>query len=232
MTSIDPSQGDSRPWGDLREVAAGIVAPTKFERAKPPVSRGRRLLGKQDILEAVKWRLSGWTPAAIGAGAALISQLIGNCVPLNDAQPDVVAAMASFPRDRRDPWSAFCALAVMCARRNRELFFTAGMEVMTAYRQAKRAKPGASDELSKLIAARLADDPDVHPDILFNHLADNMWQFTETIVDFNPSADVLTIQPQRDNDAWRDVSRPSFVRRVQREKKKARQHPADVAPMS
>ena len=70
-------------------------------------------------------------------------------------------------------------MAVLFAkhRRMRELFFTAGTEVMTAYRQAKRAKPGALDELSKLIASHLADDPDVNPDILFNTFADQAWQF-------------------------------------------------------
>lgn len=93
-----------KQWGDLQHSGDGVAAPTKNKRAKSPVSRGRRLLGKQDILDAVEWRLSGWTPAAIESGKALVAQLIEQGIPLDDARPEVVEAMASFPRGRRELW--------------------------------------------------------------------------------------------------------------------------------
>jgi hypothetical protein len=192
------------------------------------------LLSLEDISEAAGWRLSGWKAADIEAAESCVAQIVAHGIPIDDSQPEVIEVMASFPRERRDPWSALCAVAVLFAGRrgDKELFFTAGMEVVSAYRQSKKSRPQAPDDLSKLIAARLQEDPSITPRELFAEFSDQATLGSDgTLADYDPESGALVIQPRHDDELLRTVTYIAFLRRFDRIQEK-RQQPVDVATPS
>lgn len=234
VTSItEPLACAMGPWRDFVRAGNEVALPATGNRLKSPVSRGRRLLSVDDIYDAVEWRLAEWDACDLAAAELRVAQLVALGIPFDDSYPEVIAAMASFPKERRDPWSALCAVAVLDASEsgNRDVLFTAGLEVVSAHRQSRKSRPQPPDELSRLIAARLDENIPFTPRQLFAEFSDLAGcDGYEALADFNPDRDALVIQPQCDSELLLEVTYLAFLRRVQRIIE-ARQQPVDVVTM-
>lgn len=205
-----------------------------------PIDRSRSLLTAVEVLAAARWRLERWAPERVTVGIGRIGELVAAGVPLDTSQPAVAALLAGIAddTDRRDPWPALAALAVLWADQvgHASMFWRAGFEVVTAYRvgQHRKGCGSAGDALDDLIARYLLALPEITPRALWD-------QFALEVEDGHGAADVIS---EFDDDGrlvfdadgtglLADVTFDAFRRRVQRVRKnlpEVRQQPETVAP--
>lgn len=133
----------------------------------------RSLLDRSEIREAALWRLSDWTLQEREEVTAAIQQLLGKGVAMSSEQPEVAWLLASMGRtDRRDPWTALCALLTLVAEvmGDADLYWRAGLGVLEAHRQAlRRSRVGGQDALDRLLSDYLRLHPDTTTRALFKH---------------------------------------------------------------
>ena len=99
------------------------------------------LVTDEGIHEACLWRLNGFPADVIEVATQQVAQFVQSGIPLDSDQPEVRAVMEMLrrPNDRRNTWTAFCAIAALYADSQgyARLFILAGFEVITASRNAK-----------------------------------------------------------------------------------------------
>ena len=206
------------------------VLPGENKSNHGPVIASLRLPTEDDIRDAALWRLETWPDDAIDAGSARLAKMLEKGVSLDSAVPEVAAMLANLPLDRRSPWSGLMALAVLHADAHvdQSLFFRAGMELMTSYRQAIHSTAARSgDVLSRKIREYIVEMPDITPEALwkdFTHQAQEGWG--GFIIE--STGDSLSYE-ELEGGPLQDISRSAFRRRVQRIKREMRHQQADVA---
>lgn len=134
----------------------------------------RRLIGDDEIHAAALWRLADWSPEEIEAASAPLAGLVQMCPALDSNYRSVRAMLPRLqrPGDRRDPWTALCALVCLWAdaHDDRALFYLGGFEVLASYRQATRGrKKPAPDALDELMTSYLRLHPETTAMQLFEH---------------------------------------------------------------
>lgn len=171
----------------------------------------RRLIADQDILAAARWRLEGWTAQEVEAATENAARLVAN--------PGAYAPQQfQRPGDRRDPWTAACALMALHAQTtgDRDLFLRAGVEIIQAWRNSMARKPGAvRSTLAAMMAIFQANQPHAQAGEYFDLLA-SLAGIDPAIADFDQAEQVLTYA---DRDRLVDVHRDSFARQFRRVKK-------------
>lgn len=194
-----------------------------------PTERQHRLIEDGEIHDAALWRLAAWTPEQIEAGSARLVRALEQGQPLDSEATDVAEMLASFtrPGDRREPWTALCALAVLhadaCA--DARLFLLAGFEVLTAYRQAMRGHQlREADDLDNLLAQYMARHPEATAAQIFKHCA-GLAELRLVIEDAD--SETLTYRPRQDSNKVRTIRFHAFEVRVSRLRHRAI---ADQAP--
>ena len=179
------------PWLIFLESAKGVASP-------------------DDILEAARHRLRGWTDAQVDAGIEAIASQAG-------MHTDNVTPAISW--DGRDPFSATCALLVLLAnaRGDAALLYRAGYGVIESYRQAQRATwKRRSDALTKLIAGYIAEMPGIGPKRLWEDFKGQARDgFSETLVDFSEEDGILSFVPWPGAEI-EDIGFQAFRKKVQR----------------
>lgn len=133
-----------------------------------------RLIGDTEIHDAALWRLDGWTPDEIEAGSAPLATLVSMCPELDASHRSVakVCQRLQRPGDRRDPWTALCALVCLWAGAHADLglFHRAGFAVLASRKQAERGHhTPAPDALDELMTAYLQRHPETTAQRLFEH---------------------------------------------------------------
>ena len=134
----------------------------------------RRLIGDEEIHTAALWRLADWSPEEIEAASAPLAGLVQMCPALDSNYRSVRAMLPRLqrPGDRRDPWTALCALVCLWAdaHDDQALFHRAGFEVLASYRQATRGhKKPAEDAMDELMTSYLRLHPETTAMQLFEH---------------------------------------------------------------
>jgi hypothetical protein len=134
----------------------------------------RRLVADVELHDAALWRLDGWSQSEIEVATAPLAWLVQMCPELDSSYRSVKAMLPSLhrPGDRRDPWTALCALVCLWAYAHDDLtlFYRAGVEVLTSYRQAMHGhKKPAPDALDELMASYLRRHPATTAMQLFEH---------------------------------------------------------------
>ena len=215
MNATNSAMLNAGSWADFHDVTHADVSPSPVKRHHAPVNRSQGLLTDDEILDASFWRLDCWTAEEIDAGCVRLTRLLEMGIPLDSSNAEVAEMMEHLPGDRRSPWSAMLALAVLYADSidNSRLFMNAGHELMGFYRQSQRARSTRSgDPLSLLIAEYLAVIPDIMPHELWNDFTGQAHDgFHEVLADF----DGYTLS--FNNKGVLDyISYSAFARRVQR----------------
>lgn len=186
----------------------------------------RRILTADDIIAAAAWRLAGWPQEWIEAGRATVADLLAHGTTFDEGEPEVARALALIADDGRDPWSALCALTALQADQAGDvaLLYSAGLEVLEARRQALRAGNGhRPDSLDVLIAAHIAELPDIAPAALWASIVSQAG-IAECLGDFDCETSVLSYTPHP-GDELVDINFIAFRRRVQRARKKFQTSP-------
>jgi hypothetical protein len=186
--------------------------------ARVPASTERRLIGDAEILAAARWRLAACTQAEIEAGRARLAQVIERGTELDGAAVEDLLCCLHRRGDRRDPWTALCAMAVLHANAHgiARLFLRAGFEVVSAWRNSKARKPGmARSPLTLMMIEYQANQPDATAADYFDLLA-SLAGMDPVITDYDSAADLLTYM---DGDRLIDIKRDSFARQFRRAKK-------------
>lgn len=212
----------SAPPCDDQAVGKGVVAasPKKSTQARRAQHdddvQSRHVPRDQDIHEAILWRLGSWSTDAIEAATARIGRLIERGIPIDEDQPEIAKALTRFDRDRRDPWTALCAIAALYAdsRGMERLFLVAGFEVLRGYAQSKRGRAHRGDALSDRIRG-LAHRADATAGAIFNALADTAGPLDVVIVDYDAAAEVLVYEP-KPGARLKEIDQPTLARRVRR----------------
>lgn len=121
----------NRPYGPENGLADDF-------RSTAPVSEpcGKTLPSEAEVMAAVNERLKFWTDEQIRAGLRLILDL--QILGLQISEED--AFELDQPADRREPWTALCAIAVLHARAAGDvaLFWRAGAVVLQSQQASKR----------------------------------------------------------------------------------------------
>lgn len=180
----------------------------------------RFLITAADIIEAARHRLRKWSPEQIEAGIAALAR---QNVPHAANAPSVMLA------DRRDLFSASCALLVLLAnaRGDAALLFQAGYGVVESYRQAQRAmKPRRNDALNELIRQYLDEMPDIGPKKLWDDFCERAEDDHTVIADFNKDDEELLYEPARGAEAI-PIRFEGFRKRVQIIRNSLRAHIPD-----
>lgn len=186
----------------------GMAARRIREKASTVTERG--LISSDEILDAARHRLRKWSPDEIEDGIAALARQTAS---------HAVNALSVMLADRRDLFSASCALLVLLAnaRSDAALLFQAGYGVIESYRQAQRAmRPRRSDALNELIRQYLDEIPDIGPKELWDDFTRQASDgFSDTLVDFNEDDRVLSFVP-RTGAKMEDIDFVAFRKRVQR----------------
>lgn len=183
-----------------------------------PASTERRLIGDAEILAAARWRLATCTPAEIEAGRARLAQMTERGTELDGAAVEDLLGCLHRRGDRRDPWTALCAMVVLHAEAHGlvSLFLRAGFEVVGAWRNSMARRPGvARSILTRMMVEYQANQPDATAADYFDLLA-SLAGMDSAIADYDSAADLLTYL---DGDRLIDIKRDSFARQFRRAKK-------------
>lgn len=132
-----------------------------------------RLPTEANILEAVAWRLAGFSPEWVREVAGLVFEgsVSADSVIDESALHDLSGGLL-LKGDRRGGWSLACALLAIEGRRRQEwsIFWPAGMVVLQAWQQACRGRhERAPDVLGELIAEFRKNQPDATARETFEH---------------------------------------------------------------
>lgn len=180
-----------------------------------------QLVADADIHEAALWRLADWEPQEIEQITPALTALVGRDAPLKSDQPDVAKLLSRLERsDRRDPWTALCALLSLWAEAtgNANLFWRTGIVVLESFNQAKRrGQTRGDDALDRLLRDYLRLHPDTTASTLFRH-CQSLSLLKVVIVD--AGEDSITYQPRPDSHKDRTVRWHAFEQRVSRVRKK------------
>ncbi len=202
----------------------------------------RSLPTESDLLAAIEWRLNGVAPKTIKSGLQAVAGLLDSAAPIREDDKPVAAILArlSLGNDRRNPWGLLCALLAIHARQRGDtaLFWSASIEVVEAYRQARRAPCKKADDLSQLISAHVAEKPDQSPSDLFREFAALAGTGTYACLsEHDPEFGLLLYWSCATDKKEESINQENFVRRVQRIRQQmhtclsedgARQQPAYV----
>jgi len=188
----------------------------------------RALVSVAEVVDAARWRLRRWSARRVAMAVNLAAELTG--LPIEDDRPQVARILRRVS-DGRDSWVALCAVLVLRANETGDvsLLFRAGIEIMPAYQQGRRAacrRPG--DALDQLIEAYLADEPDAGPAAIWEAFtADADGDSWQVLDGFDAATGVLSFQARPTDEETSEIEFDAFRRRVQRIR--ARQQPAPVA---
>ena len=193
----------------------------------------RRVLTEGDILKAVFWRLGnpGRERARfeIEHVRAFLAERTAETQSIEEDDVAVREVLALLRRtdDRRGVWGLLMALISFLSHKegDRDLFFRAGMEVVTAYRQANLGASGGrcEDSLTIWIAAFLEDHPEANTAAVIDGLIGSV-RHDPMIEEFDSSARILTYQPHQGSERLKDIDLKTLARRVQRVRSSLRFH--------
>lgn len=173
--------------------ATGHAVAAASSKKSATARQSRRVPTDEDILDAAHWRLAGWSTDAVEAATERIAGLVDRKIPLDTAEPQVAESLAHFDHDRRDPWSALCAIAALFAdgQGDQRLFLAAGFEVLQAFRQSTRGRRHGADALTQIITG-LVHHEDATADAIFDVLAAAAGDEHAAIISYNVLTDTLT----------------------------------------
>lgn len=188
----------------------------------------RRLVTEADIVDAAIWRLAAWSPEEIEAGTLRLVRLFDQGVSLESEHPAVAELLATLdrPGERREAWTALCALAVLHADAygDAALCFRAGFDLIGSYRQAMRGlQTRSDDDLDRLIAQYLGNHPKATATEIFEHFV-GLADFRMVIVE--ASGTLLTYHPEASSERLSKISRHALEMRVSRARKQMASRPA------
>lgn len=186
----------------------------------PPNVVPPRLPTEHDLHAAIVWRLADWTSETVAAGMAALGAVVDSGHCLDGGDPAMAGALRRLAEmqpaeERRDAWSAACALLALLgeARGDWALHWRAGQVVLRAYQQAARgAKPRRQDALDELLGEYLARHPKATAATLFRHCQSLA---CARLVVIEATADELGYERQP-GDPLRYVTRRAFEVRVSR----------------
>jgi hypothetical protein len=193
------------------------------ERRSAAERISRRLPTAADVIEAALYRLRTWTPEQVAAGLEAVAGMLPDLDPKRLAVPD-----------RRDPWTAACALAVLHANAvgDLSLFWAAAAEVLAAHRQAQKARhEHRGDSLDVLLAAYLRELPDIEPRELWSELKRRAEEDDDVIHEFDEMTGRVGYQAGPHDVKPTSITYGTFRKRVQR-LREVRRRPASVAPVA
>jgi len=174
-----------------------------------------RLPDVADVLDAARQRLDAFPATTIDAAQRAVLRLLGRGIALDAAQPQVgaVLAMLRIAGDRRSPWGALLAVAVLIAdaRGDGGLLWRAGWPLLLAQRAASGGSARRRvDPLDELIREHLARHPETTAAALFEHFG-SLARTGIVVDDFD--GDTLTYFDGR---RVRDVRHGAFAMRMSR----------------
>lgn len=179
-----------------------------------------RLPSDSEIHAAALWRLAEFPQDVIEDGTDSLAQLLEQGIPFDSSAPEVADLLAALkrPGDRRNPWTALMALAVMLAdvRGDACLFYRTGAEIVTAWRNSTARTEGTPSrtELSDMMAEFQENMPHATAYECF----DRWRKIAETqshpvLVEYDSERDALAYE---DRGEIRTVTRESFARQFRR----------------
>lgn len=176
---------------------------------------GKTLPSEAEVLQAVEERLRHWSDDQIRAGlrSILDLQILG-------LQIDEEAAYElDQPADRREPWTALCAIAVLHAKASGDtvLFWQAGGVVLGSVAKSRSAREPRSGVLTDLMESFVANQPSAAAQDFCQHvaaIAGSVWP----VCSFDEALEVLEIEDEhgRIRNLKMDSVRRQFDRFMQR----------------
>jgi len=185
-------------------------------------SRERHLLSLGEIEAAISWRLDGIPKAELAVIADLIRPMAGD---FREDRPEVSTMLHDLhrPNDRRSGWSLACAILAADAgcRSDWALFWSAGFEVVSAYRHARRGSHSnrrrvQPDALDALIAAHLVDHPEAAASAVFDRFSNLADTWHSVLIEYDREQDELVCQLDAGSEQLSNVGRTSFAARLER----------------
>jgi hypothetical protein len=164
-------------------------------RSTMPVSEpcGKTLPSEAEVMGAVNERLKFWTDDQIRAGLRLLLDLQILGIPIDEE----AAFELDQPADRREPWTALCAIGVLHARAAGDvaLFWRAGAVVLGSAARSKSAREPRSGALSELMESFATNHPDAVAQDFCQHVAEiagSVWP----VCSFDEALEVLEIEDE------------------------------------
>lgn len=129
---------------------------------------------EEDILEACIDRLQAWTEHQIQTGVRKVRDALAAGKSLDETLCDQIDG----PAERRDKWSALCALIVIYARaeRHQALFWQASSVVLNSARMSKQA---ASSRQWSCVSERIVEFQDRRPNATAQEYVDFLCAYAD-----------------------------------------------------
>lgn len=192
-----------------------------MKQVRPSTRRVLALPTVAEILDAAVWRLADWQPEEIERMRPMLDQvweIFRENIGFSSEDPRIKKILVKLKRnDRRDPWTALCALLVLESDSMGECagVYRAGMDVLNSCRQASRGSAKrAEDALDRLILDNLRNNPEIRSSELFEQLG--RLEGMHPVID---SADASAIA-YNTGSRTKSINRGAFAERVSKLKRR------------